>query len=184
MIEKAGLRHGETILVHAGTSGVGSAAIQIARLKGARVVATVGSDAKCEAAKRLGADHAINYQTDDFVAGVRDFCRSVDVVFEHVGGSTFEGSLRCLARGGRLVTCGTTDGEAVVEINLRRLFFKNLVLIGNTMGSRVQALQVIEHAARGELKPVIDTVLPMIDVGKAHERLETRAAIGKVIVTP
>ena len=92
--------------------------------------------------------------------------------------------VRCLARGGRLVTCGATDGDADVSINLRRLFFKNLTLIGNTMGSRSQALQVIEHAARGELTPVIDTVLPMVDIGKAHERLETRAAIGKVVVTP
>ena len=100
------------------------------------------------------------------------------------GGSTFEGSVRCLARGGRLVTCGATDGKVDVNINLRRLFFKNLAVIGSTMGSRSQALQVIEHAGRGELTPVIDSVFPMADVGKAHERLETRAAIGKVVVTP
>lgn len=186
MLEKAGLRAGETVLVHGGASGVGSAAIQIAGLKGAQVIATAGSDAKCAAAKRLGAAHTINYHDGDFVAGLRDLrgYAGVDVVVEHVGGPTFEGSVRCLARGGRLVTCGATDGKADVGINLRRLFFKNLALIGNTMGSRADALTVIAHAAAGALVPVIDSVLPMSDIGRAHERLETRAAIGKVVVTP
>lgn len=186
MLAKAQLVAGETILIHGGASGVGSAAIQIARLRGAQVLTTAGTAEKLAAALRLGADHGIDYRAEDFVAAVRRIRgrAGVDVVFEHVGGSTFDGSVRCLARGGRLVTCGATDGNADVTINLRRLFFKNLALIGSTMGSRAEALQVIELAAAGKLRPLLDGVLPLAEIGKAHEKLESRTAIGKVVVTP
>jgi len=185
MLRRANLQAGEAVLVHGAGSGVGTAAVQIAKLLGAEVIATAGTDAKCEAALDLGADHAICYAQQDFVEGVRKIRgrAGVDVVFEHVGAATFDGSVRCLARGGRLVTCGATTGGDV-SLNLQRLFFKNLSLIGNTMGSRRDALEVIRLVGCGSLQPIVDRVLPMTDVHLAHELLESRRVFGKIVLTP
>jgi NADPH:quinone reductase-like Zn-dependent oxidoreductase len=185
MLQRAGLAAGETVLVHGGGSGVGSAAIQIARLQGARVIATAGTDAKCQAAGDLGADHVINYVTADFVDEVRKLRgrAGVDIVFEHVGAATFEGSIRCLARGGRVVTCGATTGGEV-QLNLQRLFFKNLAIIGNTMGTRGDLLKIIRLVGEGRLRPVVDSILPMDEVGRAHELLESRQVFGKIVLLP
>lgn len=185
MLQRAGLTAGEAVLVHGGGSGVGSAAIQIAKLHGATVIATAGTDAKCQAAIDLGADHAINYVASDFVDAVRQLRGrdGVDVVFEHVGAATFDGSLRCLARGGRLVTCGATTGGAV-ELSLHRLFFKNLSIIGNTMGTRGDLLKIIRLVGEGRLRPIVDSVLPMAEIRRAHELLETRQVFGKIVLQP
>lgn len=185
MLQRAALTAGETVLVHGGGSGVGSAAIQIAKLQGARVIATAGTDAKCQAASDLGADHVINYSTVDFADAVRQLRgrAGVDVVFEHVGAATFDGSIRCLATGGRLVTCGATTGGAV-ELSLHRLFFKNLSIIGNTMGTRGDLLKIIRLVGDGQLRPVVDTVLPMDEVRRAHELLESRQVFGKIVLQP
>lgn len=185
MLRRAELRAGETVLVHGAGSGVGSAAVQIASFLGAEVIATAGTDAKCQAALELGARHAICYEQQDFVDGVRKLRgpAGVDVVFEHVGAATFDGSIRCLARGGRLVTCGATTGGAV-QLNLHRLFFKNLSLIGNTMGTREDVLEVIRLVGIGALRPVVDRVLPMAEVRNAHELLESRRVFGKIVLTP
>ena len=185
LIARCGLRPGDDVLVHAAGSGVGSAAIQIAKLHGARVIATAGSPRKLELAKSLGADHVIDYERQDFAAEVRTLTakRGVDVVVEHVGEKTFPGSLRSLARGGRLVTCGaTTGGQA--EINLRALFFKNLSVLGSTMGSRGELHQIVGLVARGLLRPVIDRVLPLSEVREAHEALEKREQFGKIVLVP
>ena len=185
MLRRADLQAGEVVLVHGAGSGVGTAAVQIAKLLRASVIATAGSDAKCEAALKLGADHAICYEHQDFVEGVREIRgrSGVDVVFEHVGAATFDGSVRCLAPGGRLVTCGATTGGEV-RLSLHRLFFKNLSLIGNTMGTRSDALEVIRLVGTGALRPVIDRVLPMSEVRTAHELLESRQVFGKIVLTP
>ncbi|MEE2887194.1 MAG: zinc-binding dehydrogenase [Planctomycetota bacterium] len=185
MLRRARLQAGETVLVQGAGSGVGTAAVQIARFLGAEVIATAGTDAKCQAALDLGANHAICYEQQDFVAGVREIRgrSGVDVVFEHVGASTFDGSIRCLTRGGRLVTCGATTGGEV-QLSLHRLFFKNLSVIGNTMGTRDDALEVIRLAGSGSLRPVVDRVLPMAEVHLAHELLESRSVFGKIVLTP
>ena len=185
MLRRAGLEPGEAILIHGAGSGVGTAAVQIAKLLGATVIATAGSHAKCEAARALGADYAIDYSSEDFVDAVRGIRgrSGVDVVFEHVGAETFEGSMRCLARGGRLVTCGATTGGDV-RLNLHRLFFKNLSLIGNTMGSREDVLRVIELVGQGRLKPIVHTVMGLDEVSRAHELLESRDVFGKIVLKP
>ncbi|HXG59556.1 MAG TPA: zinc-binding dehydrogenase [Thermoanaerobaculia bacterium] len=183
LVARARIRPGETVLVHAGGSGVGSAAIQIARLWGAVVYATAGSPEKVARAKDLGADEAIDYRAADFLAEVRRLTgkRGVDVVFEHVGAETFPRSLRALARGGRLVTCGATTG-ADVTINLRLVFFKLLSILGSTMGSLAELREIMNHVEAGRLRPVVDRVLPLEEVREAHRILENREAFGKVVL--
>jgi NADPH:quinone reductase-like Zn-dependent oxidoreductase len=185
LVARCGIRAGDDVLVHAAGSGVGSAAVQIARLHHARVIATAGSDAKLQHALRLGADHVVNYETQDFVAEVRALTgkRGVDIVFEHVGEKTMPGSLRCLAKGGRVVTCGATTG-AKLEADLRAVFFKSLSILGSTMGSRGELMHVVELVARGHLKPVVDRVLPLSEVAAAHAALERREAFGKIVLIP
>lgn len=183
LVSRARLAAGETVLIHAGGSGVGSAAVQIARFVGARVLTTAGSEEKCRRALALGADHAIPYQSEDFVDAVRALTgrRGVDVVFEHVGAATFGGSIKVLARGGRLVTCGATTGGQV-PISLHQLFFKNLTLIGNTLGRKGDLLTVLKLVGQGRLQPVLDRVLPMVQVREAHRHLERRDLFGKVVL--
>jgi NADPH:quinone reductase-like Zn-dependent oxidoreductase len=183
LVARAGLRSGETVLVHAGGSGVGSAAIQIARLWGATVFATAGTPAKAARSKELGAHETILYRDIDFLAEVRRLTskRGVDVVVEHIGADTFDRSLRALARGGRLVTCGATTG-ADVTINLRLVFFKLLSILGSTMGSLAELHEIMKHVEAGRLRPVVDRVLPLEQAGEAHRILESREAFGKVVL--
>jgi NADPH:quinone reductase-like Zn-dependent oxidoreductase len=184
LVDRARLRPGETVLVHAAGSGVGSAAIQVARLHHARVIATAGSDEKLAKARDLGADETVNYSTPDWVAQVRRLTakRGADVVVEHVGAATWEGSEASLAKGGRLVTCGATSGHEVT-VNLRRLFFKGLSILGSTMGSRAEVMEVLAHAGAGRLRPVIDRVLPLSEVQQAHRLIERREQFGKVVLS-
>lgn len=182
LIARARLRPGETVLVQAGGSGVGSAAIQIAKLWGATVYATAGTAAKAARAKTLGADETIVHTEHDFVEEVRRLTakRGVDIVFEHVGGETFERSLRALARGGRLVTCGSTSGGEVT-INLRLVFFKLLSILGSTMGSLAELHEIMKFVEAGRLHPVIDRILPISEVAEGHRILEAREAFGKIV---
>ena len=184
LVARAQVRAGETVLVHAGGSGIGTAAIQIARLRGATVYTTAGTAEKARRARELGAEVAIEYRETDFVAAVRDLTgkRGVDVVVEHVGGDTFERSLRALARGGRLVTCGATAG-AEVKVNLRLVFFKLLSILGSTMGSLAELHEIMRHVEAGSLRPVVDRVLPLEEVAEGHRVLEAREAFGKVVLT-
>jgi len=183
LVARAELRPGETVLVQAGGSGVGSAAIQIARLWNARVIATAGSPEKAARASELGAHETILYRETDFLAEVRRLTgkRGVDVVFEHVGGETFEKSLKALARGGRLVTCGATAG-ADATINIRLVFFKLLSILGSTMGSLAEMHAIMDFVSRGALKPVVDRVLPLEEIAEGHRILEARGAFGKVVL--
>jgi NADPH:quinone reductase-like Zn-dependent oxidoreductase len=185
LVARAGVRAGETVLVHAAGSGVGSAGIQIAKLLGATVIATAGSDAKCERARQLGADHAVNYSRQDFLAEVRRITgkRGVDVLFEHVGKATWEKSLLALARGGRLVTVGATTGYDP-PTDLRHVFYRSLSILGSTMGSKGELFDVLALVEQGKLKPVLDRVLPLAEAGAAQKLLEDRAQFGKIVLNP
>lgn len=185
LVVRAGLRAGETILVHAGGSGVGSAAIQIAKLLGARVLTTASTDDKCEKALKLGADHAINYEKEDFLAPVKKLTdkRGADVVFEHVGKLTWERSLLALTTGGRVVTVGATTGYDP-PTDLRHVFYRQLSVLGSTMGSKGELFEVLKFVEQGKLRPVLDRVLPLADAAKAQALLAERAQFGKVVLRP
>jgi NADPH:quinone reductase-like Zn-dependent oxidoreductase len=182
---RASLATGETVLIHAAGSGIGSAAIQIAKLSGADVITTVGNDEKLKKAKKLGADHVINYSKDDFVKKVNEFTDSkgVDVVFEHIGPETWGKSLSCLGRGGRIVTCGATSGPAV-NIDLRFLFVKQLSISGCYMGSRKELMEVLRLVESGRLKPVVDSVFPLKDAATAQIKMMDRKQFGKIVLIP
>lgn len=185
LITRAALQPGETVLVLGGASGVGSAAIQIAKDLGARVVATCGSVAKEELARDLGADEVVDHRDPDWGKRVKSFAGAggCDVVFEHVGPATWRTSMACLARNGRLVTCGGTTGPKV-EVLLPHLFIKNLSLLGSTMGPRAAFGPIFERIASGAYQPVVDRVLPLSEVQAAHRLLEDREALGKIVLTP
>ncbi len=183
LFDNARLEPGETILVHAGGSGIGSAAIQLAKSIGCTVITTVGSADKMEKAKALGADHVINYREDRFEGVVRKLTKKkgVDVVFEHVGKDTFAGSMLCLKRGGRLVTCGSTSGVST-EINLMMLFQQQLKLLGS-FGCRMENMaDALEKMSLGRVKPVIDTEVGFDDIHHALERMEGRDVFGKIVL--
>lgn len=185
LVRRAQLRAGETVLVQAAGSGVGSAAVQIAKLLGARVIATASTDAKLEKAKALGADHVINYTTHDFVTEVKRITdrKLVDVVFEHVGGSVFEKSIACLPYGGRLVTCGATAGDEVT-LNLKVLFYKRISLLGSTMGSKAELFRLLQLVDEGKLRPVLDRTLPLARAVEGHALLSSRSAFGNIVLIP
>jgi NADPH:quinone reductase-like Zn-dependent oxidoreductase len=183
LVDKAEIRQGETVLVLAAGSGVGTAAIQIAKLWGARVIATASTDAKLEAARRLGADEAINHAATDIVAEVKRLTgrRGADIVVDHVGAATFAKSVVACARGGRVVICGATSGHEPV-LNLRHVFWRQLSILGSTLASKARLFDIVALAAAGRLRPVVDRVLPLADVAAGHRVLDSRAAFGKVVL--
>lgn len=183
LIGRAKLQPAETVLVLGAGSGVGSAAIQIAKAAGARVIATAGNDAKLEKARELGADAVINHTTQKIADEVKRLTnrRGVEVVFEHVGQATWENSIRSLAVGGRLVTCGATTGFDGA-INIAYLFTRHLSILGSFMGSKAELLSALELLRRGLLKPVIDVVLPLEKCAEAHKRMEDRELFGKIVL--
>jgi alcohol dehydrogenase len=182
LFDNAKLEPGETILVHAGGSGIGTVAIQMAKALGCTVITTVGDDAKAEKARALGADHVINYRSDRFEHAVRKITgkKGVDVVFEHVGADTFLGSLLSLQRGGRLVTCGATSGPTVT-LNLMQLFQQQYRIFGSFGASIRNVRDGLAKMAAG-MKPVIDTEVALADFARGLERLESRQVFGKIIV--
>jgi NADPH:quinone reductase-like Zn-dependent oxidoreductase len=184
LVTRCGVKPGDRVLVHAGGSGVGSAAIQIAKLFGAEVVTTASTDAKLEKASELGADHLVNYTETDFAKAVREITgkRGVDIVFEHTGEATWPGSLQSVARGGKIVTCGATSGFRA-ESDLRVVFFKQLSILGSTMGSLAEVLDVMAHVEAGRLRPVLDRTFPLSRVTEAHRYLENREQFGNVVIT-
>lgn len=183
VVLRARVRPGELVLVQGAGSGVGVAAIQIARLHGARVWASAGTPEKCARAKQLGAEEAFDYTHQDVVAEVKQRTnkRGVDVVIEHVGGDTFVKSLLAVTRGGRIVTCGSTSGPKV-EIDLRQVFFRNVQVLGSTMGPKGTMFDIVRHVEAGRLRPVVDRVLPIAEAREAHRVLEAREAFGKVVL--
>ena len=185
LVNQARVSAGEEVLVMGAGSGVGSAAVQICKLFGARVIATAGDDAKLAKAKALGADEAINHATQDIQQEVRRLTnkRGVDVVFEHVGASVWEKCLLSLAQGGRLVTCGATTGYEL-KTDARYMFMRNLHIMGAFMGSKFDTLEVFRHVAAGRLKPVLDRTFPLKEAARAHEMLEARRQFGKLVLIP
>jgi NADPH:quinone reductase-like Zn-dependent oxidoreductase len=164
---------------------VGSAAIQLARLVGANVITTAGSDVKLEKAAALGAQYLINYRRQDFLREVRRITcrRGVDVVVEHIGAEVWERSLLCLATGGRLVICGNTSGYQV-KTDLRHVFFRGLQILGNSAGSKASLFKIVQLVQEGKLQPVLDRVLPLQEARLAHQLLEQRQQFGKVVLVP
>ncbi len=185
LMARARLQPGEDILVLAASSGVGMAAIQIARMFQCRVIATAGGEEKLARARELGADFAIDHYRQDISAEVRKITakKGVDVVVEHVGIATWQKSLESLAPAGRLVTCGATTGYDA-RVDLRFLFSKQWSLLGSFMGTMGELHQVLKFVFRKQLKPVIDSVYPLSEIRAAHERLERKEQFGKVIVRP
>lgn len=183
LVVRAALRAGEDVLVWAAGSGVGMAAIQIAKARGARVIATAGSADKLEKARALGADHVLDHHKDDVAAEVRRITgkKGVEVVVEHVGQATWERSLLALAFRGRLVTCGATSGAAGTT-PLRHLFAKQLSVFGSYMGSKADLLAVVPAFFEGRLKPVVHAVLPLHEARRAHEMVEASRHFGKVVL--
>lgn len=183
LIAKAELKPGQTVLVQAAGSGVGSAAIQIARLTGARVIATVGSDDKIEFAKALGAERVVNYRTQDFVEETKKWTnrRGVDVVVEHIGGETFERSTYALTRLGTLVSIGSHDTHWG-RLDLRHVYSKNLRILGTNLGSILELQTILDYVAGGRLKPVIDRAFPLKDARAAVQHVLDRKNKGKVLL--
>jgi NADPH:quinone reductase-like Zn-dependent oxidoreductase len=185
LIAQAGCRPGQTVLVQAAGSGVGSAAIQIARLCGARVMTTVGSDDKIDFARALGADHVVNYRRQDFVEEAKRWTgkRGVDIVIEHIGGDTFERSVYALTRLGTLVTIGSHDTHWG-RLDLRHVYSKNLRVLGTNLGSILELKTLLEHVVEGRLKPVVDRVFPLADARAAVQHVLDRKNKGKVVLVP
>jgi alcohol dehydrogenase len=183
LFDNARLEPGETVLVHAGGSGIGTVAIKMAKASGCTVITTICDDAKGEKARALGADHVINYRTERFEGVVRKLTakKGVDVVFEHVGADTFNGSLLCLKRGGRLVTCGATSG-ASTTFNLMQLFQQQYRIIGSFGASMRNIRESLDKMAAGML-PVIDTEVTIENFEHGLARLESRQVFGKIVVT-
>ena len=184
LFDNAKLTAGQTILIQAGGSGIGTAAIQLSKAVGATVITTVGSADKIEKATALGADHIINYREERFEGVVRKLTkkRGVDVVFEHVGPDTFQASMFCMKRGGVLVTCGSTTGVSS-EINLFMLYQQQLRLIGSFGCSIENLRQSLMKMAEGVTRPVIDSLVKLDDIDNALHRIESRQVFGKFIVT-
>lgn len=183
LVTRANVQPGEDVLVHAAGSGVGSVAIQIAKLRGARVITTASSDAKLAKAKELGADETIDYSQEKWPTQVKRLTagRGVDVVFEHTGTQTWSGSIASLANNGRLVTCGATSGFDG-HTDIRQIFYRHLTILGSFMGSKAELLQAIKFITTGAIRAVVDRTLPLAEARHAHELIEDRAQFGKVVL--
>jgi NADPH2:quinone reductase len=193
VFERGRLVAGEWLLVHGGTSGIGSTAIQLAVARGAKVIATAGTIAKCQASERLGATRAINHRTEDFVAVVKETTagRGVDVILDIVGGSYTARNLECLARDGRLVQIGLIGG-ATAEIPLRMILLNRLTITGSTLRIRTPAEKGAIAAAlereiwpllsSGRVRPIVDATFPLADAADAHRALESGEVIGKIVL--
>ena len=183
LFQRAQLKTGETVLVVGASSGVGQAAVQLARWYRCTVIATAGGAEKVEKAKALGADYVIDHTEEEIHRSVRDFTdgRGVDVVFEHVGQATWEQSLKSLARGGRLVTCGATTGPDA-HLDIRHLFVKQQSILGSFMGTLSDLHTVLQLVFQGQVRPVIDSVFPLAEAAQAHLRMEERKHFGKILL--
>jgi NADPH:quinone reductase-like Zn-dependent oxidoreductase len=185
LITRANVQPGEDVLVQAAGSGVGSIAIQVAKLRGARVITTASSDEKLAKARDLGADETINYTRDDWPKEVKRLTgrKGVDVVVEHTGAVTWQGSISSLKNNGRLVTCGATSGFDA-RTDLRQVFYRHLTILGSFMGSKAELLEAMKFVERGEIRAIVDRVLPIAEARQAHELIEDRAQFGKIVLKP
>ncbi len=185
LVTRANLQPGEDVLIHAAGSGVGSVAIQIAKLRGARVITTAGSDDKLAKGRELGADETINYTNEDWPKEIKRLTdrQGVDVVFEHTGAATWQGSISSLKNNGRLVTCGATSGfEGLTD--LRQVFYRHLTILGSFMGSKAELLEAMKFVEGGKIRAVVDRIIPLAEARLAHELLENRTQFGKIVLRP
>lgn len=183
LVDKAQVKPGDTVVVHGAGSGVGSAAIQIAHLFGAKVIATTSSEKKADQARLIGASEIILYDREDVLTSIRRLTekRGADVIIDHVGTAVWEASIKGLAKGGRLVTCGATAGyEAVTD--LRYVFYKQLSILGSTMGRKGDLLKILRFMTEGKLRAVIHAILPLAEVREAHRIVESGEQFGKVVL--
>lgn len=185
LVTRANVQPGEDVLVHAAGSGVGSIGIQLARLRGARVIATAGSEAKRARARELGAADVVDYTKADWPKEVKRLTgrKGVDVVFEHTGAATWAGSIAALKNSGRLVTCGATSGFDA-RTDLRQVFYRQLSILGSFMGSKAELLEAVKFIESGAIKPIVDQSLPLSEARRAHELMEERAQFGKLVLVP
>ncbi|HEY2747889.1 MAG TPA: zinc-binding dehydrogenase [Polyangia bacterium] len=185
LTRKAPVAPGDDVLVIAAGSGVGVAAVQIAKLHGARVIATASSDDKLARAKALGADETINHRTQDLVAEVKRLTgkKGADIIFEHVGAEVWPKLILAAARNGRIVTCGATSGFDA-RTDLRHVFFRQLAILGSTMGPKGDLFPILDHVVAGRLRPVVDKIMPLADAQAAHRLLQDRAVFGKIVLVP
>ena len=185
LVTRANVQPGETVLVHAAGSGVGSIAIQVAKLRGARVITTASTDEKLAHARELGADGTVNYTGSDWPREVRRLTgrKGVDVVVEHTGAATWPGSIATLKHNGRLVTCGATSGYDA-QTDLRQVFYRHLNILGSFMGSKAELLEAMKFVEQGRIRAVVDRVLPLSEARQAHELIENRAQFGKIVLRP
>ncbi len=183
LITRGQLKPGENVLIHAAGSGIGSAAIQIARLAGARVITTARGKEKLEKAKQLGADEIIDYSKEDYKERVLSITnnKGVDLVFEHIGPDTWEKNLQSLAKGGRMVVCGATSGPKVT-MEIRFLFMKQHAILGCYMGSKKELLDVLNLVELGKLRPVIDSTFPLKEAAAAQQKMLNRENFGKIVL--
>ena len=185
LVTRAAVQPGEDVLIQAAGSGVGSIGIQIAKLRGARVIATASSDEKLAKAKELGADEVVNYTNADWPREIKRLTnkKGVDVVFEHTGAATWPGSIASLKNNGRLVTCGATGGFAA-QTDIRQIFYRHLTILGSFMGSKSELLEAMKFVERGAIRAVVDRTLPLAEARRAHELMEDRAQFGKLVLVP
>ncbi len=185
LVGRAGIRPGQTVLVLGASSGVGIAAIQIAKLFHCRVITTAGDENKLARGRELGADFGINHYQQRISEEVRKITNKegVDIVLEHVGAATWDESVKSLKSGGTLVTCGATTGP-IVGLNLQHLFARQLTLLGSYMGTMGELHEVLGHVFAGRLKPVLDRAFPLSEIRAAHEYLEKSQMFGKIVVNP
>lgn len=185
LVDKARIKPGESILIHSAGSGVSVACLQIAKLFGMQIYITSASEEKLQRAKVMGGHRFINTTKEPFRDSIRNLTgkQGVDVVVDHVGEPTFMDSIRCLKRGGRLVSCGATAG-AELKIDWKHVFFKNIALLGSTYGSRGDFWEVLKHFESGKLSAIVESSMKLTDLPKAHALLESRKVFGKVVVTP
>jgi NADPH:quinone reductase-like Zn-dependent oxidoreductase len=184
LVGRAKIKMGETVLVVAAGSGVGSAAVQIAKLYGAIVIATTGSNVKAAKAKEAGADFSLDHSRTDYSEKTREITnrKGVDIVIDHVGAATWERSLKSLTHGGRIVTCGATSG-ADAFTDVRQLYRRQLTILGSFMGSKGELLRLIHFVNEGKLRPIVDSVFPLAEAARAHDLMESRQQYGKIVLS-
>lgn len=184
LVRRAKVQAGEKVVIHAAGSGVGSAGVQIAKLLGATVIATAGSEEKLEQAKKLGADHAVLYTQEDWFRQIRKLApEGCDVIFDHLGKDFWAGNIRAIRNGGRIVLCGATTGaQAVTDLN--HVFYRQIQVLGSTMGSKADFPRILSLLGQGKLHPVVDKAFALSDAASAFERLSGRRQFGKLLVNP
>lgn len=185
LVTRAQVQPGENVLIHAAGSGVGSIGIQVAKLRGARVIATAGADEKLAKAKTLGADEVINYRNEDWPKEVKRLTErhGADVVFEHTGAATWAGSIAAAKNNARIVTCGATSGYDA-QTDLRQVFYRHLTILGSFMGTKAELLEAMKFVERGSIRAIIDQSMPLAEARRGHELMEDRAQFGKLVLLP